>query len=172
MSRPCKVCGRPGCKEPVHRRRPEERAEARQVRAVEDELAGYVKRSCRDWLAIDRLAGSVGSSFGPQRGGGHADPTAAAAMAGDAAARWLDDWRKLRVQMRLLDGARAKLASFASTASAETDGPELCADPECGAELEDGNAKRLGEARYCVSRAGRSCFWRAWRRATESRQAG
>lgn len=83
-----------------------------QRRAVRAELHGIVDRAVDDWEWIDSLSGSVRAVSG---GGGSSssdvsDPTLAAVLAGDEAGRWLDRFRAMRVEARLLDAARAKMA--------------------------------------------------------------
>lgn len=80
--------------------------------AVRAELHLIVDKLVDDWEWIGSLEGHVRASGG---GGGsskgdHGDPTPAAAMAGDLAAQWLDQFRDLRVRLRMLDTARAKLS--------------------------------------------------------------
>lgn len=82
-----------------------------QHQAVRAELLATMARLVDDWPWVDSLAGSLHAGGGPGGSkGGHADPTGQAAMVGDEAARWLDRFRALRVEVRLMDGARAHMA--------------------------------------------------------------
>lgn len=131
-----------------------------QHQAVRAELLATVGRLVDDWPWVDSLAGSLRAGGGPGGSkGGHADPTGQAAMVGDEAARWLDRFRALRVEVRLMDGARAHMAP-ATTKERESkrgrgNDVEVCV--KCG----NPNPKmhRVDGKPYCAS----SCYYVLYR---------
>ncbi len=126
-----------------------------QVVNVRVEMLATVGRLVDDWPWIDSLAGHLrAASGGESSGGGHADPTALAAAAGDAAGDWLVEFSELRAMVRRLDGRRAALApSLPKRGRVNT--VEVCS--LCS--LPAPKVKRIDGQPYCAS----SCYYRAWR---------
>lgn len=126
--------------------------------AVRAELHGIVDRVVDDWPWIDSLSGHVravsGGDGGTSSKGDHADPTLAAAMAGDAARGWLDAFRDLRVRLRVLDAGRAKMAPAKARRGRENT-VEICT--LCS--LPAPKVRRVDGLPYCAT----SCFYRVWR---------
>lgn len=123
--------------------------------AVRAELHSIVDKLVDDWPWIDSLAGQVrAASGGRSAKGDHADPTAAAGAYGDPAARWLDRFRALRVEMRLMDGARANLAP-ATPKRGRANSVEVC--ELC--KMPTVKVRRVDGLPYCPT----SCFYKVWR---------
>lgn len=125
--------------------------------AVRAELHLLVDRMVSDWLWIDSLAGSVraGGGDGSRTSkGDHADPTWGAVVAGDQAGQWLDRFRAFRVEARLLDAARAKMAPAVPKRGRENtvDVCVRCAKPAPKVHRIDGQP-------YCAT----SCYYVEWR---------
>lgn len=122
-------------------------------------MHGIVDRLVDDWEWIDSLEGSLravgsGGDHGTGSKGGHSDPTPAAAMHGDEAGSWLDRFRAFRVEARLVDGARAKMAPAKPKRGRENtvDKCVMCKQPAPKVHRIDGHP-------YCAT----TCYFKEWR---------
>ena len=125
--------------------------------AVRAELHLLVDRMVDDWEWIDSLAGSVraGGGDGTRASkGDHADPTWGAYVAGDEAGNWLDRFRAFRVEARLIDAARDKMAPAKPKRGRQNavETCELCNMPTV-------KVRRVDGLPYCPT----SCFYKVWR---------
>lgn len=125
---------------------------------VRKELHGIVDRLVDDWKWIDSLSGhvrAVSGEGGSSAKGSHADPTALAAVKGDDAGKWLDAFRDVRVKLRLLDGARFKMAPVLSVKKGRENTVDVCVRCQMPAP----KVHRIDNQPFCAT----TCYYVEWR---------
>lgn len=164
----------------MRRKRRGESPMAHHVAAVRAELHEYVDRWCDDWPAIDQWAGLAikRSTEGERRGSGHSDPTGSAVvnMDEDPWNRWLERFRRFRLEARIMEGDRERLRPVSEREKERLErigAVEPCA--RCG--IPNPKMHRIDGRPYCARAfvahglQGEACYYLEWRERRRGRGA-